>query len=588
MTLLLETRRRALAALVPPPRLDLSAWIEGNLRLPEGVTALPGPVRLWPYQREIADAIGDRTVECVTLVKGVRTGFTTLLTGALGHFVSNDPAAILAVLPTESDCRDYVVSDVEPIFEATPALRGTLTADTSGSRNTLLSRRFAGGSLKVIAAKAPRNLRRHNARVLFVDEADALEPGREGSAILLAERRTFSFADRKIVIGSTPLDLETSNVLRAYAASDQRVFEVPCPRCGSFTEILWSHIEWEPGRPETAAFRCPHCAALVDERSKPEMVEAGVWRATRPEVVSHRGYRLNALVSLLANASWGKLAAEFLASKDDSDQLRTFVNTILAQGWSDAGDEVDDAALSSRLEDFGLEAIPAETLAITCGVDVQDDRLEVSIVGWSRTEALVLGHVVLWGSPDDDSLWAELDELLRTRWKHPHGGELKVDAAVIDSGDGDWTQRVYNFCFPRAVRRIMAGKGVYGSRPMIQASAGKVKGGRLWLIGVDVVKTSIISRLARGRSIRFSKSLEPVYFEQLASERKVVRYRHGQPVRRFERKPGARAEALDCLVYAWAARQGVQIMLDGREAELRCAPEPPRMPTVVKSAWMSR
>ena len=37
----------------------LSEWIEANVRLPEGVNALPGAVRLWPYQREIADAISD-------------------------------------------------------------------------------------------------------------------------------------------------------------------------------------------------------------------------------------------------------------------------------------------------------------------------------------------------------------------------------------------------------------------------------------------------------------------------------------------------------------------------------------------------
>ena len=45
---------------------------------------LPGRVRLWPYQREIADAISDPLIERVTLVKPVRVGFTTLLTGAIG------------------------------------------------------------------------------------------------------------------------------------------------------------------------------------------------------------------------------------------------------------------------------------------------------------------------------------------------------------------------------------------------------------------------------------------------------------------------------------------------------------------------
>lgn len=222
--LLAALRGRALSRLVPPPRLPLSAWIEATMRLPADVSAMPGEVRLWPYQRGIADAIGDAAVERVTLVKCVRVGFTTLLTGALASYVANDPSPILALLPTEADCRDYIVSDVEPIFAATPALAGLLTEDAESGRNTLLSRRFPGGNLKVVAAKAPRNLRRHNARVLLIDEADAMEAGSEGSTIRLAERRTMSFASRKIVLGSTPLLESTSNVLRSYAQSDQRVF----------------------------------------------------------------------------------------------------------------------------------------------------------------------------------------------------------------------------------------------------------------------------------------------------------------------------------------------------------------------------
>jgi len=122
----------------------LSDWIEQTIRLPEGTSALPGALRLWPYQRAIADAISDPLIERVTLVKPVvRVGFTTLLTGAVGSFVANEPAPILALLPTEADARDYVVSDVEPIFAATPALRGTLSTDVEeGERNTLLHRRF--------------------------------------------------------------------------------------------------------------------------------------------------------------------------------------------------------------------------------------------------------------------------------------------------------------------------------------------------------------------------------------------------------------------------------------------------------------
>src|SRR5437870_3118644 len=171
----IDVRRRALQALRRPLPLRLSEWLSQNVRLPEGMSALPGPLRLWPYQREIADAITDPALERVTVVKPVRVGFTTLLTGAVASFVANDPAPILVLMPTESDCRDYVVSEIEPLFAATPAVAGALAADVEeGARNTLLHRRFAGGSLKVVAARAPRNLRRHTARVLLIDEADAM------------------------------------------------------------------------------------------------------------------------------------------------------------------------------------------------------------------------------------------------------------------------------------------------------------------------------------------------------------------------------------------------------------------------------
>lgn len=191
-----RTRERALAVLRPPPRLPLSEWIESNLQLPEDVSALPGEVRLWEFQRGIADAISDPKIERVTLVKSVRVGLSTLLTATIGSYVANEPSPILLLLPTEADCRDYTVSDIEPIFDATPALSGLLSAD-EGGRNTLLSRRFPGGSLKIVAAKAPRNLRRHNVRVLLIDEADGMEPGPEGNPVVLAERRTMSFANAK-------------------------------------------------------------------------------------------------------------------------------------------------------------------------------------------------------------------------------------------------------------------------------------------------------------------------------------------------------------------------------------------------------
>lgn len=587
-----DVRRTALRALLPPPRLRLSDWIERELVLPAGVSSLPGPVRLWPFQREIADAIGDPLVERVTLVKPVRVGFTTLLTSAIAGFVANDPSPILCVRPAEADCRDFMVSDVEPIFSASPAVASALSGELDeAGRNTLMSRRFPGGSLKVVAAKSPRNLRGHNTRVLLMDEVDAMENTSEGSPILLAERRTLSFPDRKIVLGSTPVHDDTSHVLRAYRQSDARVFEVPCPECGALSEILWDQIIWEEGAPETARWQCPHCNAEVAESHKSSMVDAGEWRATQPHVKGHAGFRLNALVSLHANASWSKLAAEFLTAKNDPSTLQTFVNTILGQGWHGGGEELVDEELASRGEVFGLGAVPAEVLVMTAGCDVQHDRLEVTFTGWAEGGlCYVLGHHVIWGAWDDPDTWMELDELLRRRWPHALGGRIGLDAAALDAGDGTTMERVLSFARARTRSKIVAIKGAGGNRPLIEVAASKTKsGGRLWIVGVDTAKSLLFARLSRRGLIRLSAELPRVWHEQVASERAVLRYRHGQPVRSFERIPGRRAEALDCLVYATAARALVTVDWARRRDELAQIASPSARPgPVLQSAWMQK
>ena len=143
-------RERTLARFTPPLRLPLSEWLEANIRLPSDLSAVPGPLKLWPWQRDIADAISDPLIERVSIVKAARVGFTTLLTGAIGSFIANDPAPILVLLPTEADARDYMVSDIEPIFGASPALRRSLAADrgAEADRDTLTEQALPWGLAK--------------------------------------------------------------------------------------------------------------------------------------------------------------------------------------------------------------------------------------------------------------------------------------------------------------------------------------------------------------------------------------------------------------------------------------------------------
>ena len=148
--------KKAVHAKATPALPGLAEWIEANIILPNTV-AEPGAMHLWPWQRGLAEAIGDPTVERVTLMKATRLGFSSLLTAAIGYFCVVKPSTILYLLPTEADARGFVVDDVEPLFECTPVLQRQLMSPAIArhDRNTMLHRLWPGGSLKVVAGKAP-------------------------------------------------------------------------------------------------------------------------------------------------------------------------------------------------------------------------------------------------------------------------------------------------------------------------------------------------------------------------------------------------------------------------------------------------
>lgn len=584
---LTQIEREAWASLRPPAKIRLSKWVEKNVVLTASIAAAPGLMRLFPYQREMADSMGNPAVERVSVLKSARIGYSQLLTALMAHHVVNDPASVLAVLPTDSDAKYLMTSVIEPTFAASPSLASALEADTRG-RDTMLSRHYPGGTLALIPASTPRALRARTARVILMDELDAweLDARGEGDPVTLAEKRAFTFADRKIVAGSTPVDEDTSHILRMYNRSDMRVWECSCQHCGEYHPLEWKDIRWQPDRPETAAWACPSCGSFTEDREKAPMLTAGRWRATRPEVRGHHGYKINALASLLPNAAWPLLAAEFVEAKRGGPvTLKPWVNTVLGEAWRGEGDDLDPAALAKLQRPHNLESIPPEIVCLTAGADIQGDRIELSTCGWDRDgNCRVLAHEIVWGEPLEDATWRELDGLLTRRFKHPNGGELRVDAAVIDSGN--WSDAVYAFCRPRTSRRVIAGKGMPGmGKPYLAWGASRQT--RLALIGTEAIKLHLHQRLGSGETVTFSDELGPDYLDQIAAEKLVTKYRRGHPVRQWDKISGRRNEALDTLVYATAARRLVALNFDAREAELASAGAPKKAPAVVRSSWLN-
>lgn len=558
---LAETVERAYSLFAPPPDLTLSEWADNYARLSAESSAEPGKWTSIPYQVGIMDAMTDPNIERVTVMKSARVGYTKILNHLIGYHAHLDPCNILVVQPTIEDAQGYSKDEIATMIRDTPVLDGIFSDPKArDGANTILKKLYPGGTLYLVGGNSPRGFRRISARICCFDECDGYPPtaGTEGDQIKLGIMRTNFFWNRKIVMGSTPTIKDESKIEREYEASDQRRYFVPCPHCKEKQVLKWSGITWPDGKPEQAGYACGVCGALIEHQHKQWMVENGEWRATNPGG-NHAGFHIWAGYSYSPNAAWSTLAAEFLDCKRDSEALKTFVNTVLGETWEEEAETIDWAVLAGRREQYDNPAAGAYVL--TCGVDVQKDRLEVGVEGHAPdNEVFTVEYAVLHGDTDQPAVWADLSAFLERTYRNNRDVELPISATCIDSGYN--TDFVYSFVKKHAVKRVYATKGRAGAGLPIVSNATKKKTGRdpravrLFILGVDGAKAVIYHQLQNpepGAGYRhFYQDLEPEYFEGLTAEKIVTKHRRGFAYREWiQTRP--RNEPLDIAVLNMAA-----------------------------------
>jgi phage terminase large subunit GpA-like protein len=271
--------------------------------------------------------------------------------------------------------------------------------------------------------------------------------------------------------------------------------------------------------------------------------------------------------------SWAEIVAEFLKAKNDPPALKTWVNTVLGETWEEEYSiKVGAEGLMARVETWNLLICQPKVLMLTAGVDVQDNRLEATVMGWGEgDESWVVNHSVIHGDPERPEVWKQLDDLLAVQYTHAAGADhtMKVMAAAVDSGAH--TQAVYDYArrrrgFVIPIKGMSeSGKPVLGkpTKQDVNHKGAVVKGGvELFPVGSDTGKAVIYGRFKiteQGpRYIHFPQDLTEDYFKQLTAETQIVQYQHGFAKKKWVKSSGARNEALDCMVYALAALEYVK------------------------------
>jgi phage terminase large subunit GpA-like protein len=493
-------RRASALSLVAPPKLTLPEWAERFAYLSPETSSTHGKFHAFPYQVGIMEAVTDPTVKTITVVKSARVGYTKILDHIAAYFIHQDPSPVLLVQPRVEDAEDYSRTEIAPMIRDTPVLAALVGGMTTKDPNQrILKRVFPNGaSLSFVGANSPGGFRRITARIVCFDEVDgypAQGAGKEGDQIALGKKRTESFWNRKIILGSTPTLKEESRILPSWEDSDQRRYYVPCPHCKAMQTLKWSNIRWADDDPNTAHYVCEASGCVIEEADKPWMIDKGEWRAEKP-FNGHAGFHIWAGYSLFPNAAWRYLVEEFLTAKHDPVKLRTFVNLVLGEAWEDAAERVEAAGLRTHVESYGRDDLPDGIHYATLGGDTQGDRIEMEIVGWGAgDESWGIEYKVVYGDPAQADIWKQVDDFRRQKFWTRDGRLVRVRAACFDTG-GNHAASVIRYCRSRSNEGVYPIKGAGGPRPIWPKRASKSTNTKenIWIVGVDTAKDAVYGR----------------------------------------------------------------------------------------------
>lgn len=580
----------------PPKQLSVADWADQHFYLSSEYAAEAGRWSTISFQREPLNTVSDPSVwqtvirSCTQLLK------TTVIQIGTAYCIDQDPGPILIIQPRDADAKAFSKERISPMLRDVPCLRGKVSdSKAKKSSNTIEEKWFKGGLLACTSAGSPGNLARRAIRFLFCDEEDkwVASSGSEGKPFSLALKRTATFRHRKKAIRCCSPTVAGSSIDVAYEQSDRREYYVPCPECGHKQSMMLkfrSQVRWDrtlatrEEQARTARYHCESCDAGWDDVARRGAVELGEWRAHAP-FAGIAGFWISELYSPWK--SLGEIVLDYLMKKETAEDLKTFVNTSLAENWAEPGEVLEWRTLLDRRESFAVGTVPAGGLFLTASVDVQREdggRLECRVNAYGENrERWAVDYRIFHGDPNDLdsplSPWRGVEAMLVDTWPNEAGAELAIERMFVDSGDGAVTASVYAWVQKQPRPRVWAIKGdrrsdqpVGPPKTVETTTAGrKLKFGLVFkIVKSDFFKAAFYADLKRRPPTEeeraqgmdypqgyFHIPLDPIFGDehckQICSEQLVTRRnKSGRTVTEWE-QTRPRNEALDTAAYCDAA-----------------------------------
>lgn len=555
-------------------RMGICEWAEREIRILKGPE--PGRLRLsrTPYLRGMLEAFTEPATRDITYRTAAQVAKTTAIHVCCAYAADQDPGDGIYVMPSEDLAREISVERLQPMFQASPAVRSQFTGFADDQQAVRLT--FLRMTLFFAWAKSPASLSSRPARYAFLDEVNKypMFSGREADPIKLAIERTKLFWNRKALVASTPTT-PRGPVSTRWAASDQRRYHVPCVQCGMKQILVSQFLKWPGGvdadtidRDDLAWYECRYCGERMYDRDKDRMLSGGEWIAERPEARGHAGFHINTLYSPWVR--WSAYAAEFLRSKDRPELLMNFTNSWEGEDWVEKALPVTLETVTSLQIPYTLGVVPAGGLLLTAGVDVQNEYVRYVVRAWGADdESWLIDYGTFLRTKADNGLWNDDDieqiatELLPTHYEHANGGRASISLVYMDSGYR--TATVYAFA-QRYRHMVTAVKGANEVQidgedmgrlmPRTEKAVPKMPGFFYTRINTTYYKDMLQGMREHARKCwHIPDGVDAVYLSEVSAEHKrIVRDAKGQAKHVWTLREGcAQNHYWDCEVYALAA-----------------------------------
>lgn len=610
--------RRVFGQLRPRPPLSPMEWAEKYRVLSsEENPDFAGRFNLdnTPILRGILAACGQKGVRRVVVQKSAQIGYTAgVVCTLMGYHAHWKPCVQVAMFPREKSAKDFDAEKFSPMVRSTKVLYKRIRLKSRSDGNSATRKHYPGGLLKLVASNSPADVKSTSASRRYVEEPDDTnrDVRGQGNSIALLRERGKTIRDSFELIGGTPTAKGASEIEKEMRTTDQRRFMVPCHECGETHEPGFEHMKipglnltaeelsapdidaryparevYGRARWEDAFYACPHCGSIWTDAQRVVNIKAAArvapfygWEPTADG--ADPGFYCNEWMSVFEGSYMPILAEKYLKALHEMEQgdptnMVAYWNSSRGICWEYKGELPEEDELRKRAEPYAEWTVPAGGLESLMTVDVQHDRLAVTVWVFGRGEEMWISY---WGELYGQTIvshagaWIELEALMGRTLRHALGGELRIRAVGIDSSDGQTSEAVYAFVrkHHRQDRHVLALKGASDDvgrveiwtppkavDPNAKATKATRHGVQVNIVGTAKAKDQILGWAQEGGRVRLQGSgpgrmhwyegIRDDFYEQLLSEIKIPS-RSNPRLRVWKARTDRRNEALDCTVYA--------------------------------------